>query len=129
MRCDKSQSHNFHLHAHLDVFVDGHQQTVPAEIGVINNTCKYWIYTPDETGIIHVDVPEEKQFILAQFFDIWKTTSSLPRGGTPVTYINGQQVSSALNQIVTRSHDEIAIIYGEKPSVTIPVRYQFPPSL
>ncbi len=128
IKCDKSQSSNFHMNAHVDVFVGGRLQEIPAEIGIINNTCRYWIYTQDASGIMHIDSPIVKQFTLSQFFDVWKATSSVPPIGTPAIYINGQETSSTLNETVIKPHDEIAIVYGIKPAV-MPSLYQFPPSL
>lgn len=125
IRCDKAPSYDFNINAHLDIFVEGKPQEIPSGIGIINNTCKYWIYTQDTTGIIHVDAPEEKQFTISQFFDIWKATTIHPPVGNPTIYINGQKTSSDLNSTAIKSHDEIVIIYGTMPSI-IPEFYKFP---
>ena len=129
IQCDKTAYDNFHINAHLDVFVDGKPYAVPAKIGIVNDTCLYWINTSDDSGIIHIGAPSDNQFTLGQLFDIWKATGSdlLPSDISAI-YMNGQQVSSSLNAIVIKSHDEIAVVYGIKPSI-IPVSYQFPPGL
>ncbi|MGI0047638.1 MAG: hypothetical protein ACREBB_10705 [Nitrosotalea sp.] len=127
--CDDARYDNFHINAHLNVFIDGQPYVVPEKIGVVNNTCLYWINTSDTTGIIHIETPNDEQFTLNQLFDIWKATgSSLPSHGTPTIYMNGQQMTSNLNDTVIKSHDEITVVYGDRPSV-IPAIYQFPPGL
>lgn len=129
IQCDKIGYDNFHINAHLDVFVDGKPYAVPAKIGIVNDTCLYWINTQDDSGIIHIGAPSDNQFTLGQLFDIWKATGSdlLPQD-IPAIYMNGQQVSSNLNATVIQSHDEITVVYGIKPSI-IPVSYQFPSGL
>lgn len=127
IKCESIPSQPFHSSAHIDVIVDGKSQQVPAEIGIINNTCKYWIYTVDTTGTIHMDSPETTNFTLSQFFDIWKATDNLPPTGNSTTYINGQKASTNMEDIKIDPHDEIAIIYGNKPAI-IPSSYQFQPS-
>ena len=122
--CDKGNSDTFHDNAHLDVFVGGHPFQVPAEIGVINGTCRYWLYTEDTSGEIHIDSPQSGQFTLGQLYNIWKATNSLPPAGTPEIYVNGKSDQSGMNGTDIGHGDEIAIIYGEKPAI-IPTSYHF----
>ncbi len=124
--CNKMDYSNFHINAHLDVFVDGKPYVVPAKIGIINDTCLYWIHTRDDTGVIHIGAPNDGHFTLSQLFDIWEATGSdlLPQGD-PEIYINGQQITSSLNSTVIKSHDEITAVYGVRPSI-IPTSYHFP---
>jgi hypothetical protein len=129
IQCNKVGYDSFHINAHLDVFVDGKPYLVPAKIGVVNDTCLYWINTQDDTGIVHIGAPSDNQFTLGQLFDIWKATGSdlLPQN-IPVIYRNGQQISSSLNATVIQSHDEITVVYGVRPPI-IPSSYQFPSGL
>ncbi len=128
IRCDKIQATSFHAYAHLDVFIEGQAEEVPADIGVINGTCRYWINTEDSTGILHIDAPQNQQFTMSQFFDVWKATNNLPPTGNPSIYLNGQKITSALNDTIIKPHDEIVVVYGSKPSI-IPSSYSFPLSL
>ena len=125
LTCDKVSATNHETHAHLDIFVNQTARQVPAEIGVVNNTCKYGIYTSDNSGIIHIGLSENQQFSLSQFFDIWKATSTFPPTGTPSIYVNGERTTSGMNDTKVNPDDEIAIIYGSKPAI-IPSSYQFP---
>lgn len=114
-------------YAHMDVIIGGKTQQLPAGIGIINNTCKYWIYTQDTTGIIHINPPGNMRFTLSQFFNIWKATSNVPPAGVPIIYVNGQKSPTKVNDTEIKPREEIAIIYGIKPAI-IPSSYEFPPS-
>src|SRR5260370_2339117 len=77
IECDTTEYVTFHIHAHLDIFVDGHPLTVPAFIGIENNNrCLYWLHTHTPDGVIHIESPQERGFTLGQFFDIWQSTST-----------------------------------------------------
>jgi hypothetical protein len=131
--CETKEYLTFHIHAHLDVFVDGHAITVPALIG-IPGTCLYWLHTHQTDGIIHIEAPQAQDFALSQFIDIWKSTSRTnsaipaPSSGNPIIYINGQVVSTTLDNTKLNSHDEIVLVYGNPPP-NIRSFYQFPEGL
>jgi len=59
VECSIGEQNAFHIHAHLDIFVDGEPFDVPADIG-ITNSCTYWLHTHDLTGIIHIESPIAK---------------------------------------------------------------------
>lgn len=123
--CESKEYGTFHIHAHLDVFVDGHAYTVPALIGIEDNTCLYWLHTHATDGIIHIESPQTRDFTLGQFFDMWKSSGSTPPpNGDPIIYINGQVVSTTLADTKLNSHDEIVLVYGNPPP-NIPQFYQF----
>ncbi len=131
INCNTQEYLNFHIHAHLDVFVGSQPFTVPALIGIIDNTCLYWLHTHSQDGIIHMEAPQTRNFTLGQFFDIWKATGQYyvpPQYNSPTVYVNGQEAGTDLNAIQLNAHDEIVVVYGTKPS-TIQSFYQFPPGL
>ncbi len=127
IECDIGESLVFHIHAHLDIFVNGNLIKVPAFIGINDNTCLYWLHTHLPDGIIHIESPQEKVFTLGQFFDIWKSTSTgmPPTDSAPIIYVNGQAVTTSLKDTPLHAHDEIALVYGNPPT-KIPAFYQFP---
>lgn len=56
IRCDTMEFTMFHIHAHLDIFVDGTPFTVPSQIGIDpEGRCLYWLHTHDDSGIIHIE--------------------------------------------------------------------------
>jgi hypothetical protein len=85
----------YHVHAHLDVFVDGASVVVPAGLGIdidnpgvhqfttdgrpsyggivvpCNQPCISPLHTHDVTGIIHTESPTRKNNTLGQLFTEW----------------------------------------------------------
>ncbi len=127
--CETKEYSTFHIHAHLDIFVDGHSLAVPTSIGIEDNTCLYWLHTHTGDGIMHIESPKAQDFTLSQFLDIWRSTgSNPPPSGEPIIYINGQVVSTTLANTKLDAHDEIVLVYGNPPT-NIPSFYQFPEGL
>ncbi len=134
--CDTMEHLDMHIHAHLDIFIHGRIQTVPSDIGIIDNECIYWMHTHDDTGIIHIESPEKRNFTLGEFFDIWNQNFSSSQifdntvdgssNSTLNVYVNGSKISagSDYRQIPINAHDEIAIVFG-KPPDSVPTSYEF----
>ena len=137
IECNPMEQAVFHIHAHLDIIINGVYFLVPSQIGIPSN-CFYWLHTHDESGIIHIEAPMHRDFTLGQFFDIWGKKLSndqifnyVANANNPLNvYINGTKVSDGTNyrDIKLHAHDEIAIVYGTPPS-TIPSSYKFPEGL
>lgn len=133
IRCEAMESSYFHIHVHLSIFIDEQNHTVPALIGITNN-CLYWLHTHDNTGIIHIESPQKKDFILGDLFDIWNKKfdnnhifNYTVNDNNPLSiYINGTKTPTVNNyrDIVLHSHDVISIVYGEPP-IQIPETYKF----
>ncbi len=125
--CQAAEGSALHIHAHLDVFVDGVPALVPANIGV-TNSCLYWLHTHDSSQVIHIESPVQAVFELGQFLEVWDNSLAQPKlpEGTPSVYVNGAQVSSDFKKLPLNAHDEIALVYGTPPA-SIPGSYQFPP--
>jgi hypothetical protein len=126
-----------HIHAHLDVIVDGKPVGVPAAIGIDESTQQISpLHTHDTTGIIHVESPTQAQFTLGQFFTEWQVSLSPTNiGGLTAdpthllrAYVNGQPYTGNPTGIVLKAHDEIALVYGTADQQTNPpASYTFPP--
>ena len=125
--CETQEYLTFHVHAHLDIFVGGDPLTVPAGVGINDNTCLHWLHTHKTDGVIHIESPKERDFTLGQFFDIWRSTGKgiPPADKEPTIYVNGNQTTTKLNDTLLHAHDEIVLVYGNPPS-RIPAFYQFP---
>jgi hypothetical protein len=89
------ESFHYHVHSHLDVYVNGRHVTVPAGIGInINdpgvqrgriqdgswayggiqecaNPCISPLHTHDDTGIIHTEAQKRRTNLLGEFFTEW----------------------------------------------------------
>ena len=60
-----------HIHQHLDIFVNGKKEPVPAGIGIYDGQFLTELHTHDSSGIMHVESPTKRTFDLAQFFGVW----------------------------------------------------------
>jgi hypothetical protein len=114
MTCRRSMAATdpYHIHVHVDIFVNGQQERIPAGAGIVpprvseqvpggtfvdsgNNDCLYWLHTHADDGIIHVESPTKQNFVLGQFFDIWRQPLGVdqvgPARGSVVAFENGQR--------------------------------------
>ncbi len=125
-----------HIHQHLDIMVNGKNIPVPGEVGIGSDFISP-IHTHDDSGVIHVESPVQKDFKLGQFFDEWGVTLNNNCVGTYcadsnnklVAAVNGKQISDPQNYVL-KAHDEIEIWYGPKSQTPELVKsYNFPAGL
>jgi hypothetical protein len=135
-----------HVHAHLDVFVDGEPIAVPAGIGIniddpevrrseepdgsvsyggitrCRKPCISPLHTHDETGIIHTESATPEPNALGQFFTEWGVRLSESCVGEycspePIAfYINGEPYTEDPWAIELTDLKEIAIVIGTPPA-------------
>jgi hypothetical protein len=138
IRCDTMEFTKFHVHAHLDIIADGKPFIVPSQIGIDpDERCLYWLHTHDDSGIIHIESPIEREFTIGNFIDIWGQTFNTTHlfdtnvfndiNGMLSIYVNGVKVptGSDIRSIEINAHDEIALIFGTMEADKIPSRYEF----
>ena len=122
----------FHIHQHLDVFVNGKKVTVPQFIGIDDGSFITELHTHDATGIMHVESAQTKPYTLGQFVSVWGVRLSkqciggyCAGPGKPLRfYLNGKRYLSDPNNLILKNHQEIAIVYGKAPK-KIPSTYNF----
>jgi hypothetical protein len=125
-----------HIHAHLDVIINGGPIAVPADIGVDEARHKISpLHSHDSSGVIHIESPNANDsFTLGQFFAEWDVALSANRiGGLTAdashhltVYVNGTQHTGNPATIVLSAHDEIAIVYGtEAQPASVPTSYEW----
>lgn len=130
VECNRTEQLNYHVHAHLDVFVDGDAVQVPDDTGILNSPqCLYWLHTHDTTGLIHVEAPQTREFTLGQFLDIWEQTRDSEffesvSGMNATAYIDGDEFEGSYRDAPLESLEQIALVYGEPPE-EIPDEYEF----
>ena len=73
MSCTLDMYTQFHIHPHLTITVNGMQEKISANTG-ISLGCMHPIHTHDETGTIHIESPEQRDFTLSDFFAVWGKT-------------------------------------------------------
>jgi hypothetical protein len=129
VECHRTEQLNYHVHTHLDVFVDGREQQVPDNVGRLDS-CLYWLHTHTGDGIIHIEAPQTREFTLGQVIDVWKQTSDSAgffesvTGKNVTVYVDGEQVEGSYTVVPLESLGEIVIVYGEPP-VDIPAEFDF----
>jgi hypothetical protein len=125
-----------HIHAHLDLIVNGAPVRVPADIGVDDARQKISpLHSHDTSGVIHIESPTAPAtFTLGQFFVEWQVSLAADHVGGLVVddthqlkvYVNGRLYTGDPAAIVLAVHDEIAIVYGTPVQQTsVPGTYQW----
>jgi hypothetical protein len=125
-----------HIHAHLDIIVNGQPVVVPADLGIDQSTKQLSpLHTHDTTGVVHIESPVQANFSLGQLFTEWQVSLSANQiGGLTVgngnvlqAYVNGKLVTGDPAAIIMNAHDEIAIVYGTAAQqANPPSSYAFP---
>jgi len=120
-----------HLHAHLDIYVNGKHETVPAQIGIYDGQFLTDLHTHDATGVMHVESSTNRKFSLGEFFGVWgvRLTNQCVGGYCKPqmpwrTYVNGAPYAGDPSKLVLIKHLEVAIVVG-KPPKKIPSSYAF----
>jgi hypothetical protein len=125
-----------HIHQHLDIYVDGKKETIPAQIGIASSGSFISdLHTHDATGIMHVEAEQVRSFSLGQFFAVWGLRldgncigSLCESGGKQLrAWVNGTPVPGDPTRIVLDEHQEIVLAYGtaaQQPK-PVPKSYDF----
>ncbi len=124
--CDTQEQDAFHIHAYLTIWINGQQSSIPANMGIATDqSCLYWLHTHDTTGVVHIEAPANRSFILGNFFDEWEQVFSslnypsqldLSTGWT--VYVNGNLYKGSFRNIPLQAHTIITMAYnspGVKP--------------
>jgi hypothetical protein len=120
-----------HIHQHLDIFVNGKKEAVPAQIGIYDSQFLTELHTHDTTGVMHVESDKKRKFSLGEFFGVWgvRLTNTCVGGycrpKTPwKLYVNGAPYFGDPSKLILIKHQEFAFVVG-KPPKKIPTSYQF----
>jgi hypothetical protein len=127
----------FHIHQHLDVYVDGKHVTVPQAIGIGKDPAsgKYTfiteLHTHNAEGIVHVESAKNLSYLLGQLFGEWgvrltRTCLGDFKGGCGRLqwWVNGKKQIGNPAAHVLKNHQEIVIAVG-KPPKKIPSSYDW----
>jgi hypothetical protein len=142
----------YHVHAHLDIFVDARRVRTPAGIGIniddpavqrfrlpdgsiafgkikmCGRPCISPLHTHDDTGILHTESQQAHPNQLGQFFIEWRLRLSRKCVGGYCRkvkfYVDGKRFTDDPRSIALTDQKEIAIVIGSPPS-SIPSK--FPP--
>jgi hypothetical protein len=132
----------FHIHAHLEIFVDGKQEPIPANIG-IDEAAQFLspLHThptaPDNPeGTIHMEADQQYDFTLGQFMNVWGVKFSDSQIGSLKSkgdqklqvYVNGQLAKDPVNTVM-QEHDIIVIGFGKPGSFPTEPKFTWPQGL
>ena len=130
IQCQSSEQALFHIHARLTVYVGGRSRSVPYGIGigdpqttptpagrfVTAGSCFAWLHTHVADGIIHIESPVRRTYLLGDFFDIWKqplsATRAGPARGPVVAFVNGKRWRGNPRNIPLKAHAQIQLDVG-----------------
>ncbi len=110
----------FHIHPHLKISINGQEERIPKDIG-IKPLCMNSLHTHDDSGTLHVESPEKRDFTLSDFFAVWNKIFNKDQIlGYKVDEkyliretVNGKEVQTYENTILI-DKDEIIIYYEER---------------
>jgi hypothetical protein len=123
-----SEGTALHIHGHLDVYVNGKKVTVPAGIGIYDNSYLTELHTHDTRGVIHIESPHVSTFTLGQLFGEWGvklTPTCIGRYcGRLQWWVNGEKRTGDPANLAIAAHQEVAIAFGPPPLV-VPKSYKF----
>jgi hypothetical protein len=122
----------YHIHQHLDVFLNGKHITVPQCVGIYGCYASFVYLTELHThrtdGVIHVEAPSNKHYTLGTFFAEWGVFLSKQCVGGYCQgykwYVNGKLQTGAPYALKLEPHEEIAIVIGNPPK-KIPSTYNW----
>jgi hypothetical protein len=122
---------SYHVHAHLQIVYEGQSVAVPANIGIDDNTCVYYLHTHDTSGELHIESPVARKFTLGNFFDIWGQPLSISHLASIAltkkqhlrAYLNGKRYVGNPRSIELTAHQLIALEVG--PPFVRPAGFDF----
>jgi hypothetical protein len=139
--CGPTEQLAYHIHAHLAVFDNGRQYSLPAGVGIpgskaqetsqgpvaVGGQCIYWLHTHTSDGVIHVESPTQRVYTLGNFFDEWHqplTGNQIAnvRGHLNV-YVNGKLWRRSLRDIPLLPHGVIQVDVGEPTPPLVSVNW------
>jgi hypothetical protein len=154
LKPERKELFAIHLHAHLDVFVNGEPVEVPAGIGIditdpgvkrfedpggtgyggielCDKPCISPLHTHDATGVLHTEAPENVTNSLGEFFVEWGVRLDERCVGvfcepeaSIAVYVDGEPYVGDPAGIALENLREIAIVIGSFPS-EVPSTYDF----
>jgi hypothetical protein len=131
VQCAPVEQLAYHIHSHLQVYLDGQPRALPGGIGIVGalppqqtpegpfyegGQCLYWLHTHTPDGIIHVESPTVRVYTLGNFFDEWRQplsrTQVASAKGKLTAYLNGKRWKQDPRAIPLLPHASIQLDVG-----------------
>src|SRR4029453_15429326 len=123
-----------HEHANVQVFVRGKNERIPTDIGIdaAKGTIQS-IHTHDDTGLVHLESSQSREFTLADFFGVWGvrfTPSCLGAycndgDNRPQVFVDGEEVTDNLQDVQLDDQSVIVVTYGTTGELPDPIPSSF----
>ena len=130
IQCAPLEQLAYHIHAHLQVYVNGQPRALPGAIGLLGpvaqqtpegpfygaQQCYYWLHTHASDGVIHIESPTQRIYTLGNFFNEWRQplgpTKVATASGPVSAFLNGKRWTSSLSAIPLLPHAVIQLDVG-----------------
>lgn len=117
--CDRGEHSDFHIHAHVTMYIDGQKVSVPGNVGIASDSsCLYWLHTHSSDGVLHIEAPNGISITLKNFLDIWRIhfqqlgyPSQLDQSDGWQVYVNGKSFPGDLHTIPLQSHTLMTLAF------------------
>lgn len=134
VRCAPIEQLTYHIHAHLQVYVNGQPRQLPGAIGLIGpvgqqtpagpfygaQRCYYWLHTHTADGVIHIESPSARVYTLGDFFDEWHQPLSAHQvaggSGKVTAFVDGKPWTADVRAIPLSPRAQIQLDVG-RPEV------------
>jgi len=118
--CDSGEHTDFHVHAHLTLYINGQKSVAPAGVGIApDGSCFYWLHTHNTDGVMHIEAPSGSAFTLKNFLDIWSGHFStlgyppqLDQTAGWQAYVDGKPFTGDFHTIALHAHTLITLVYN-----------------
>ncbi|MBV8430285.1 MAG: hypothetical protein JO244_03935 [Solirubrobacterales bacterium] len=130
IKCAPVEQLAYHIHAHLQVYVNGESKVLPGGIGILGpieyktgfgpfflaSHCYYWLHTHASDGVIHIESPTVRVYTLGDFFAEWNQPLSAHQvagaKGDITAFLNGQAWTKSPRDIPLLPHAVIQLDVG-----------------
>jgi len=119
--CDAQEGQRIHIHQHLLILDHGRPMFIPPNVGQpVAKRCIYWLHTHTSDGIIHVEAPKDRSFVLYDFFRVWgqplgRTIAASARAGKGESlkaWVDGQPFTGDPRTIALKPHTDVVLEVG-----------------
>jgi hypothetical protein len=131
VQCLGQEQLAYHIHVHLAIFVNGQPKAVPLGVGMVppvtvqktragafasSGQCFYWLHVHAQDGVVHIESPTTRNYVLGQFFGIWgqplSSTQVGPAQGPVTATVNGHTWEGDPSEISLTPHTQIVLNVG-----------------
>jgi len=123
-----------HEHADVEIFVHASKEPVPTDIGIdASKGTIQSIHTHDDTGLVHLESSQSREFTLGEFFGVWGvrfTPSCLGaycnEGNNRLqVFVDGEEVNGSLQDVQLDDQTVIVVTYGTPTELPDPIPSSF----